>query len=234
MPFLPIHNSPCTRARQQPSNIAPVASPSNSGVRSDADATLLPIVRGTKLRKNEEASIEAKEDLQAKIEAGFEVSFLGQRQCTLDPLVSQSSKNRDILLWKVNEETIFIDILVVYTTDAHIQKVKKKNGKIEKRGKATDLTGKKRSRSDDGFNDLVAEIHDYIGAYKHVATYFQNESENNTRKMKIFEEIMQLPGFSTEEIMNAGEHILKDAHKLDTFFALPKELRSHYMVKQII
>ncbi|XP_031106132.1 uncharacterized protein LOC116010761 [Ipomoea triloba] len=95
------------------------------------------------------------------------------------------------------------------------------------------LTGKKRSRSDDGFNDLVAEIHDYVGAYKHVATYFQNESENNTRKMKIFEEIMQLPGFSTEEIMNAGEHILKDSHKLDTFFALPKELRSHYVVKQL-
>nr|GMD40608.1 Myb_DNA-bind_3 domain-containing protein [Ipomoea batatas] len=95
------------------------------------------------------------------------------------------------------------------------------------------LTGKKRSRSHDGFNDLVAEIHDYVGAYKHVATYFQNESENNTRKMKIFEEIMQLPGFSTEEIMNVGEHIMKDAHKLDTFFALPKELRRHYVVKQL-
>nr|GMD46960.1 Myb_DNA-bind_3 domain-containing protein [Ipomoea batatas] len=95
------------------------------------------------------------------------------------------------------------------------------------------LTSKKRSRSHDVFNDLVAEIHDYVGAYKHVATYFQNESENNTRKMKIFEEIMQLPGFSTEEIMNVGEHILKDAHKLDTFFALPKELRRHYVVKQL-
>nr|GLL19855.1 uncharacterized protein LOC109155151 [Ipomoea trifida] len=77
----------------------------------------------------------------------------------------------------------------------------------------------------------VLKIHDYVGAYKHVTTYFQNESENNTRKMKIFEEIMQLLGFSTEEIMNASEHILKDAHKLDTFFALPKELRSHYVMK---
>nr|GMD42288.1 Myb_DNA-bind_3 domain-containing protein [Ipomoea batatas]GMD47040.1 Myb_DNA-bind_3 domain-containing protein [Ipomoea batatas] len=35
------------------------------------------------------------------------------------------------------------------------------------------------------------------------------------------------------QIMNVGEHILKDAHKLDTFFALPKELRRHYVVKQL-
>lgn len=77
------------------------------------------------------------------------------------------------------------------------------------------------------FNDLVVEIHEYVGAYKHVATYFQNESKNNTRKIEIFEELVQLLRFSTKEIMNAGKHILKDGHKLDTFFALPKELSSH-------
>ncbi|XP_019165864.1 PREDICTED: SWI/SNF complex subunit SWI3D isoform X1 [Ipomoea nil] len=75
VPFPPIHNGPCTRARQQPSNTAPVASPSNSGVRSEADAALLARVGGAELRKAEEASIEAKEDfeaLEAKIEAEFE------------------------------------------------------------------------------------------------------------------------------------------------------------------
>nr|GMC96594.1 uncharacterized protein LOC109155151 [Ipomoea batatas] len=70
---------------------------------------------------------------------------------------------------------------------------------------------KEKTRSDYGFINLVTKIHDYICAYKHVATYFQNEVEN-TRNMKIFEEIMQLQGFSQEEIMNAGEHIMKDVH----------------------
>lgn len=31
---------------------------------------------------------------------------------------------------------------------------------------------KKRSKIVDGLNDLMIEIHEYVGAYKHVATYF--------------------------------------------------------------
>lgn len=75
VPFPPIHNGPCTRARQQPSNTASVPSPSNSGVHSEADAALLPRGGWAELRKTEEVSIEAKEDLEAleaKIEAEYE------------------------------------------------------------------------------------------------------------------------------------------------------------------
>ena len=51
--------------------------------------------------------------------------------------------------------------------------------------------------------------------------------------MGIFDEIMKLPRFSKQEIMDAGEYILKDAHKVDTFFALPKAFRRDYVVKQL-
>ncbi|CAH9100549.1 unnamed protein product [Cuscuta europaea] len=75
VPFPPIHNGPCTRARQLPGNTASVASPSNSGVKGEADAALLPRAEAGELQKAEDASIEAKEDLEAveaKLEAEFE------------------------------------------------------------------------------------------------------------------------------------------------------------------
>nr|GMC71620.1 twist-related protein [Ipomoea batatas] len=79
-----------------------------------------------------------------------------------------------------------------------------------------------------------------IGAYKEaneqikdIATYFKKEAENTDRKMKIFEEIVKLPGLSRQEVIEAGEHILKDAHKIDTFFALPNEFRRDYVMKQL-
>nr|GMD28521.1 twist-related protein [Ipomoea batatas] len=101
-------------------------------------------------------------------------------------------------------------------------------------------SNRKRSRSDDGLSDLVAEMHEYVGAYKEanekikdIATYFKKEAENTDRKMKIFEEIIKLPGLSRQEVIEAGEHILKDAHKIDTFFALPNEFRRDYVMKQL-
>ncbi|XP_019158429.1 PREDICTED: uncharacterized protein LOC109155151 [Ipomoea nil] len=101
-------------------------------------------------------------------------------------------------------------------------------------------SNRKRSRSEDGLNDLVAEMQEYVGAYKEtneqikdIATYFKKEVENTDRKMKIFEEIIKLPGFSRQEVIEAGEHILKDAHKIDTFFALPNEFRRDYVMKQL-
>ncbi|XP_031116590.1 uncharacterized protein LOC116020246 [Ipomoea triloba] len=101
-------------------------------------------------------------------------------------------------------------------------------------------SNRKRFRSDDGLNDLVAEMHEYVGAYKEaneqikdIATYFKKEAENTDRKMKIFEEISKLPGLSRQEVIEAGEHILKDAHKIDTFFALPNEFRRDYVMKQL-
>ena len=42
------------------------------------------------------------------------------------------------------------------------------------------------------------------------------------KKMKIFDEKMELSGFSEQEIIDVGEYIFKDVNKVDTFFALPK------------
>ena len=55
-----------------------------------------------------------------------------------------------------------------------------------------------------------------------ISSYFKDQAENNHRKMKIFDEIMELSGFSKQEIIDVGEYILKDTNKVDTFFALPK------------
>ncbi|OMO94077.1 hypothetical protein CCACVL1_06181 [Corchorus capsularis] len=88
---------------------------------------------------------------------------------------------------------------------------------------------KKRSRSDDGgLSDLVASINNYVGVYretnehiKGIATYFQKQSDGDDRRMLIFEEIMQMGEFTNQEVMDASENILKDAHKVDSFFGLP-------------
>lgn len=60
---------------------------------------------------------------------------------------------------------------------------------------------KKRFRSDDGFNELATKIHEFVGAYKDVVTYFKKEFGSTDRKMKIFEEIMQLHGLSRKDVM---------------------------------
>ncbi|RAL48562.1 hypothetical protein DM860_005986 [Cuscuta australis] len=76
VPFPPIHHGPCTRARQLPSNTASVSSPSNSGVKSEANAAALPTAGPEEVEKAEDVTIEAKDDLEAieaKLEAEFEL-----------------------------------------------------------------------------------------------------------------------------------------------------------------
>ena len=68
---------------------------------------------------------------------------------------------------------------------------------------------------------------------KGISSYFKDQAENNHRKMKIFDEIMELSGFSKQEIIDVGEYILKDTNKVDTFFALPKAFRRTYVDKQL-
>ena len=102
------------------------------------------------------------------------------------------------------------------------------------------ITSKKRKKTDDALNDFVVEIHEYVVAVKEVneelkriSFYFKDQIESNHRKMKIFDEIMELSGFSEQEIIDVGEYILKDTNKVDTFFALPKAFRMTYVAKQL-
>ena len=102
------------------------------------------------------------------------------------------------------------------------------------------ITSKKRGKADDTLNDFVGEIHEYVAVVKEVneelkgiSSYFKDQAKSNHRKMKIFDEIMELPGFSEQEIIDVGEYILKDTMKVDTYFALPKALRRTYVAKQL-
>ena len=86
---------------------------------------------------------------------------------------------------------------------------------------------------------LIWVLHEYVTAFKEtneeikgISTYFKKQTECSDRKMRIFDEIMELSGFFRQEIMDNGEYILKNAHKVDTF-ALSKVFRGDNMVKQL-
>ncbi|KAG6472995.1 hypothetical protein ZIOFF_066902 [Zingiber officinale] len=98
-------------------------------------------------------------------------------------------------------------------------------------------TKKRKGKADDALDDLVGEIHKYVIAVteaneemKGISTYFKKQTESGDRKMKIYDELIELSKFSEQEIMNVGEHILKDEHKIDNFFALPKTFTRTYVI----
>ncbi|KAG6483806.1 hypothetical protein ZIOFF_060506 [Zingiber officinale] len=101
-------------------------------------------------------------------------------------------------------------------------------------------TKKRKGKADDALDDLVGEIHKYVIAVtetnekmKGISTYFKKQTESGDRKMKIYDELIELSEFSEQEIMDVEEHILKDEHKIDNFFALPKAFRRNYVIKQL-
>ncbi|XP_042382113.1 uncharacterized protein LOC121974902 [Zingiber officinale] len=93
-------------------------------------------------------------------------------------------------------------------------------------------TRKRKGKADDALGDLMGEIHKYVivvtdanEEMKEISTYFKKQIESGDGKMKIYDELIELSEFSEQEIMDAGEYILKDEHKIDNFFALPKVFR---------
>ncbi|XP_074588588.1 uncharacterized protein LOC141844431 [Curcuma longa] len=99
---------------------------------------------------------------------------------------------------------------------------------------------KKQKKSDDALGDMVGEMHRYITVVteaneqlKGISTYFKKQSESSDRKMRIYDELMELPDLSEQEIMDVGEYILTDEHKIDNFFALPKAFKRNYVMKQL-
>ncbi|KAG6501509.1 hypothetical protein ZIOFF_041390 [Zingiber officinale] len=92
-------------------------------------------------------------------------------------------------------------------------------------------TRKRKGKADDILGDLVGEIHKYVTAVneaneemKRISTYFKKQTESSDRKMKIYDELIEFSEFSEEKIMDVGEYILKDEHKVDNFFVLPKDI----------
>ncbi|KAG6473578.1 hypothetical protein ZIOFF_067495 [Zingiber officinale] len=101
-------------------------------------------------------------------------------------------------------------------------------------------TRKRKGKADDALDDLVGEIHKYVIAVneaneemKGISTYFKKQTESGDIKMKIYDELIELSDFSEQEIMDVAEHILKDEHKIDNFFAMPKAFRRNYVIKQL-
>ncbi|KAG6537396.1 hypothetical protein ZIOFF_002486 [Zingiber officinale] len=99
---------------------------------------------------------------------------------------------------------------------------------------------KKKRKSDYVLGDLVGEISKYVTVItkaneemKEISTYFKKQTENSDRKMRIYDELMELSDFSQQKIMDVGKYILKDDHKVDNFFALSKAFRREYVMKQL-
>ncbi|XVF74950.1 hypothetical protein PTKIN_Ptkin13bG0150700 [Pterospermum kingtungense] len=99
---------------------------------------------------------------------------------------------------------------------------------------------RKRSRSSDGFSELVDQIKMFEAAYKKtaeeingIATFFKQETDASEKRVKIFSEIMHLEGFTKDELLTVEEYISKEKHKVDFFIALPAEFRRDFIVKQL-
>ncbi|XP_044473190.1 uncharacterized protein At2g29880-like [Mangifera indica] len=99
---------------------------------------------------------------------------------------------------------------------------------------------KKRKRNDEGFSRLVEEISKFGKSYKtiqqeihEITTYFKKEVEGKNRRMNLFNALLELDGFSRQELLNVGEHIIKKEHKIDFFFELPMDFRKDYVIKQL-
>lgn len=60
-------------------------------------------------------------------------------------------------------------------------------------------------------------------------SFFLIEAEGNSRRMTFFEEIMNIEGFTIDEMLKARELIINNKHKVDFFFVLQTEFRIHYV-----
>ncbi|KAG6507485.1 hypothetical protein ZIOFF_032832 [Zingiber officinale] len=85
----------------------------------------------------------------------------------------------------------------------------------------------------DSISKYVTVITEANEEMKGISTYFKKQTENSDRKMRIYDELMELSNFSQQEIMDVEEYILKDEHKVDNFFVLPKTFRREYVMKQL-
>lgn len=98
----------------------------------------------------------------------------------------------------------------------------------------------KKKRSVDGFSELVKETRKFRAAHQGVredirmiASFFRKEAEGNDRRMMLFKELMQLDGFSRWDMLDAGEHICKEAYRIDFFFSFPVDFWRDYVLKQL-
>ncbi|KAG6536573.1 hypothetical protein ZIOFF_001631 [Zingiber officinale] len=106
--------------------------------------------------------------------------------------------------------------------------------------KGEESNDKEKKKTDNVLGDLVGEIHKYVIAVneaneemKRIFTYFKKQTESSDRKMKIYDELIELSEFSEQEIKDVEKYILKDEHKIDSFFVFPKTFRRNYVVKQL-
>ncbi|OMO52085.1 hypothetical protein CCACVL1_29364 [Corchorus capsularis] len=100
------------------------------------------------------------------------------------------------------------------------------------------VTSHKRTKSGDGFNELVQHIGTYVAAYQEkkedFANYFKKESdEKERRRALIMKEIVKLENLTKQKHIKVGQYILKDEAKVDFFFGLPEEYRVDYVREQV-
>ncbi|KAG6483800.1 hypothetical protein ZIOFF_060500 [Zingiber officinale] len=74
-------------------------------------------------------------------------------------------------------------------------------------------TRKRKGKADDAVDDLVGEIHKYVIAVteaneemKGISTYFKKQTESGDRKMKIYNELIELSEFSNEKLAETSAH----------------------------
>ncbi|OMO95007.1 hypothetical protein COLO4_16101 [Corchorus olitorius] len=96
--------------------------------------------------------------------------------------------------------------------------------------KEKSVNNKKRTRSVDGFGELMTSIGGSCDAYnekneavKGIASYFLAEKEENDRGMQLNIEIKKLERFTRQECRVVAQFIIKSPEKIDMFFSLPED-----------
>ncbi|OMO55309.1 hypothetical protein COLO4_36056 [Corchorus olitorius] len=102
--------------------------------------------------------------------------------------------------------------------------------------KEKSVTSKKRTKSDDGFGQLMTSIGGLCEAYNKkneavtgIASYFLIEKEEKDRRMQLNTEIRKLEGLTRQECRLVAQHIIKSSEKIDMFFSLLEDEKTEYV-----
>ncbi|OMO84710.1 hypothetical protein COLO4_21893 [Corchorus olitorius] len=106
--------------------------------------------------------------------------------------------------------------------------------------KEKSVISKKRTKSDDGFGQLMTSIGGLCEAYNKkneavtgIASYFLTEKEEKDRMMQLNTEIRKLEGLTRQECRLVAQHIIKSPEKIDMFFSLLEDEKTEYVQEQL-
>ncbi|GAV82250.1 Myb_DNA-bind_3 domain-containing protein [Cephalotus follicularis] len=100
---------------------------------------------------------------------------------------------------------------------------------------ASDASTKSKKRSKvEVTKHLISNMDRMADNISIIATAFQHESVSAGRMEKIMQEMLNMDGFTIEEIIKAAEVLISNPNKMVVFFNLPAQHRPNYVLSQLL